>query len=423
MRSSSSMWRVNLQNKRLQLFTLVATCGLLLFFLVYRRSPINNPCESRYANVYDIVIDAGSTGSRVYIFTYERSKDGVILLSERFRRVEPGLSSYALNPNGVRSSLKGLLQLAIEAVPPKYYTCTAITLKATAGLRLLPETQQKAVLDVASETLTESPFRYRGASIIAGAQEGVYGWLTVNYLLGNFGSNATAATIDMGGASTQVVFETHKAVGEWLPFNYAHQLRMPKRAVSLYQHSYLGLGLNEAKRTMMSAFAAANHTSSFPCLPTGNTLRHNEVELRNDRAADFDACAELLRAHVVKKTVCTFQSCGARGVPQPPLLPSSTAIYAFSYYYDRLHQFLDTDDPVTVAAFREKGREACRRDSQGQKLETLETLCMDMAYLYSFLTEGLGLPDATPLNVPNRIAGKAVSWSLGSSLSHVLQME
>jgi Golgi nucleoside diphosphatase len=425
MRPFSPVRRMNQQTKRLRLVSLVVLCAvILLFFVVYRRFPSIIPCDSPYANVYDVVIDAGSTGSRVHIFQFERSADGVVLLSERFRRIEPGLSSYAQNPEGVRGSLHGLLELATEAVPQSYYACTAVTLKATAGLRLLPEAQQQKILEVASETLAASPFRSRGASIISGAQEGVYGWLTVNYLLGSMGSaDATVVTIDMGGASTQVVFETEKTSGEWLPFNYAHQLRTPKRSIALYQHSYLGLGLNEAKRTMMTAFAAANSTSSFPCFPTGYTLRHNDVELRNGEAASFDACVDVLRTHVVKKPECRFNACGAHGVPQPLLSSTSRPIYAFSYYYDRLHRFQKDDSPVTVAAFKENGKTVCEQESHPQSTTPTETICMDMAYLYTFLTHGLGLTDSTPLNVPNHIAGKAVSWSLGSSLSLVLKME
>lgn len=415
---------MNQQSKRLRIVGLLVAVGFLLFlFVAYRQYSIIDSCDSPFSHVYDVVIDAGSTGSRVHIFQFERAKNGVVLLSERFRRIEPGLSSYALNPDGVHTSLRGLLELAMEAVPQSHYACTAVTLKATAGLRLLPESQQATVLEAASAALAASPFRSRGAAVISGAQEGVYGWLTVNYLLGNLNADTTAMTIDMGGASTQIVFETTKTAGEWLPFNYAHQLRSPKRFISLYQHSYLGLGLNEAKRTLQTAYAATNGSASFVCLPKGYAVRHGDVELQNDGPADFDACADLFREHVVKKPACRFDACGAHGVPQPSLSPAAAPVYAFSYYYDRLHRFLGDDAAVTVATFKEQGREACRRDSLPQPTTPEETLCMDMAYLYTFLTQGLGLSDVTPLVVPNRIAGKAVSWSLGSSLSSVLQME
>ncbi|KAK7196580.1 ATP diphosphohydrolase [Novymonas esmeraldas] len=426
MRQYTAVRRTPQQVKRLRLISVLIVGALLLFgVLSYLQRPNLVPCDSPYAHIYDVVIDAGSTGSRVHIFKYERSSGGdVVLLHEHFQRVEPGLSSFAANPSGASQSLQVLLKTAAEAVPLSHHECTAIALRATAGLRLLPDASQQAVLNAATRALEASPFASRGASIISGAQEGVYGWLTVNYLLRTLGSaDATVATIDMGGASTQVVFETSRASGEWLPFNYAHQLRLPRRTVSMYQHSYLGLGLNEARRTMTAAFAAANSTASFACYPTGHTQRVSDTELHNSDAADFGACAALFRHHVLTRTPCQFAACGARGVPQPRLPSRAHAVYAFSYFYDRLSRVRAEGSPVTVSSYRDVGEEVCRRESTRRTSASTETVCMDLAYLYSFLTYGLGLSDDTVLTVPNRIDGMAVSWSLGSSLSYVLRME
>ncbi|AYU77414.1 ATP diphosphohydrolase [Leishmania donovani] len=425
MRPYSSVRRMTQQSKRLRIAGTLVLSALVIFgFLVYYQSPLLSPCDSAYANVYDVVIDAGSTGSRVHVFQYERGRTGLVLLRERFKRVEPGLSSFATDPDGAKESLAGLLRFADKVVPQSYQKCTFVTLKATAGLRLLPESVQQVLLDAAQHTLNASPFQSRGASIISGAQEGVYGWLTVNYLLNRLDTDvATVATIDMGGASTQVVFETTPTSGEWLPFNYAHQLRTPKRTITMYQHSYLGLGMNEAKKKLMMSFAEANGTSSFPCFPRGYAKRLNDVELRNSDATDFDACAGLFHEHVITKTTCKFDACGARGVPQP-LFPSRRhLIYAFSYFYDRLYHFSKEGSPVYVSSYKEVGQEVCHRESARRTTAPEETACMELAYMYSFLTYGLGLSDATALTVPNRIEGMAVSWSLGSSLSFLLKME
>ncbi|KAG5482782.1 hypothetical protein LSCM1_06812 [Leishmania martiniquensis] len=421
----SSVRRMTQQSKRLRLYGATLLVALALFgFVVYYESPSFSPCASPYANIYDIVIDAGSTGSRVHVFRYERSSDGVVLLNEVFQRVEPGLSSFVADPDGARHSIKGLIRIAESAIPQSYHSCTSVTLKATAGLRLLPDADQQVLINAAEQTLQASPFQSRGASIISGVQEGIYGWLTVNYLLRTLDTEgATVATIDMGGASAQVVFETTRSSGEWLPFNYAHRLRTPQRTISLYQHSYLGLGLNEAKKTLMALFAAVNGTSPFACFPKGYTMHLNGVELRNKDTTDFNVCAELFREHVITKPACKFNGCGARGVPQPSLSSGQYPIYAFSYFYDRLHYFHKEEGPVYVSSYREVGQQVCERESVTSTSASDETACMELAYLYSFLTHGLGLRDGTVLKVPNRIDGMAVSWSLGSSLSFVLKME
>lgn len=52
----------------------------------------------------------------------------------------------------------------------------------------------------------------KGVEIMDGKEEGVYAWITVNYLLNRIGnsegeSRETAAVMDLGGGSTQIVFE------------------------------------------------------------------------------------------------------------------------------------------------------------------------------------------------------------------------
>ncbi|CAI4716837.1 AIG_G0043750.mRNA.1.CDS.1 [Saccharomyces cerevisiae] len=48
-----------------------------------------------------------------------------------------------------------------------------------------------------------------GVSVMGGDDEGVYAWITTNYLLGNIGAGSkipTSAVFDLGGGSTQIVF-------------------------------------------------------------------------------------------------------------------------------------------------------------------------------------------------------------------------
>ena len=42
------------------------------------------------------------------------------------------------------------------------------------------------VLAAVTRTLTRYPFDFRGAHILSGQDEGVFGWVTANYLLENF---------------------------------------------------------------------------------------------------------------------------------------------------------------------------------------------------------------------------------------------
>jgi len=45
------------------------------------------------------------------------------------------------------------------------------------------------------EYFSSKPFMFEDASILTGQQEGLYGWVTVNYLLGNFLEVRPSATL------------------------------------------------------------------------------------------------------------------------------------------------------------------------------------------------------------------------------------
>lgn len=70
------------------------------------------PIALRYA----IVIDAGSTGSRVHVFKFEQSAASLKLISDTFEQLKPGLSSYADDPQKAAESLKPLMDTAVKTV-------------------------------------------------------------------------------------------------------------------------------------------------------------------------------------------------------------------------------------------------------------------------------------------------------------------
>jgi hypothetical protein len=78
----------------------------------------------------------------------------------------------------------------------------ALATAATAALQ--------ALLDAARDVLTASPFSVAddSVSIMDGADEGAYQWVTINYLLGRLGDRPsnTVAAVDLGGGSVQMAY-------------------------------------------------------------------------------------------------------------------------------------------------------------------------------------------------------------------------
>lgn len=70
-----------------------------------------------------------------------------LVKEDLFKAIKPGLSAYADEPQQAADSLKPLLDAALEVIPLKERQIARISLKATAGLRLISEEKANVILD------------------------------------------------------------------------------------------------------------------------------------------------------------------------------------------------------------------------------------------------------------------------------------
>ncbi|KFO34685.1 Protein CC2D2B [Fukomys damarensis] len=141
---------------------------------------------------YGIVLDAGSSHTNLYIYKWPAEKEndtGVVYQIEECKLKGPGISKYAHKLKDLETYLIECMEKSKNVVPKSLHHETPIYLGATAGMRLLRmENEQlaKSVLDEVSSSLSNYYFDFQGARIITGQEEGAYGWITINYLLGKF---------------------------------------------------------------------------------------------------------------------------------------------------------------------------------------------------------------------------------------------
>ena len=77
-----------------------------------------NPLPAGEATeLYAVVFDAGSTGSRVHVVSFLESKGTLELQNDALQTLKPGLSSYADDPQAAAESLQPLLDFALKTVP------------------------------------------------------------------------------------------------------------------------------------------------------------------------------------------------------------------------------------------------------------------------------------------------------------------
>lgn len=149
----------------------VAFAFLLLCYLFVHDRGFRSLGKRRYG----IVIDGGSTGTRIHVFGFEVvegrnaafdfGNGGLVSM-----RVNPGLSAYSEDPEEAGGSLKELLEFGKERVPRELWRETEIRIMATAGLRLLDPVVQGRILGSCRRTLRASGFKFRDewASVITG---------------------------------------------------------------------------------------------------------------------------------------------------------------------------------------------------------------------------------------------------------------
>lgn len=387
-------------------------------------------------HTHAVVIDAGSTGSRVLAFTFHQSYDGNLKLDkELFVEVKPGLSSFVDNPKKGADKIGELLDKAKEEIPLEAWKSTPLTIKATAGLRLLPSDKAEALLNEVRELCMSSPFHCTNSSvsIMDGVDEGLFSWFTVNFLLDRLGGRAdkTVAALDLGGGSTQITFAlpSNEDLLKKVPSKYVHQVSAFHTSLSVYTHSYLGLGLMAARKAILSqgnkdtkilrsscinpiismewSYGGETFVVMGPEKPSYEHIKGSKGEVSEERpVVKYAECAKVITSYVHDKV-------------DKPIGLEVQEIYAFSYYYDRAVE-VGLIDPfkggvITVEKFTKAAKSACAYPNADQPF-----MCLDLAFISILLQDGFHLAPQTKLNLFKKIDNHEISWALGSAF-HLLQ--
>ncbi len=417
------------------------------------------------------MIDAGSTGSRIHVYKFNNCgstpelEDEVLFKMTEKKEGGSGLSSYGTDVEGAAKSLDVLLDEAVAKVPEKFRSCSPIAVKATAGLRKLdeklgPDASKNILAAVRQRIETKYPFALvsaekGGVEVMDGKDEGVYAWITTNYLLGKIGGpdkSPTAAVFDLGGGSTQIVFEpTYPSSSGGMPEKLAegdhkYVFSTSGQTYELYQHSHLGYGLMEARKSIHKLVAQAIHDAATdnpswssnpitnPCIIPGMTrdvnvtLDNGSTYLLKMAGPDSPApaqCRGLAEKTLMKDAECALAPCSFKGVHQPSLAKTFARedVYIFSYFYDRT-QPLSMPESFTIAELRDLTQKVCEGEKgwegfKGVKgaLEELKgrpEYCLDLSFMVGLLHTGYEMGLAREVRIAKKIGGNELGWCLGA---------
>jgi apyrase len=407
----------------------------------------NVPDQKRYA----VIFDAGSSGSRVHVFSFDKNLQLVKVGSgelEVFVQKKPGLSSYALNPKAGAESLQSLLDVALKSVPADQHSTTPVLLGATAGLRLLPGDQSKNLLKEVDTLLQNSAFKFKPewVSIIDGTQEGSYQWVTVNYLLNRLGKafDQSVGIVDLGGGSVQMAYaisdddflKAPKPHGEEQA--YVRKMSLMGASYNLYVHSYLNYGLLAARAEVLQM---VGESETCPCLAKGfeGSYTYGGQKYTASASADggdYEKCNQVVVKALKADASCESMRCTFGGVWSGGGGDGMKSLFVASFFFDRaLEAGIVKDAEAAEAEVKPSDFEAAAKkicslsvaelaeEYPNVQEDTRKFLCMDLTYQYSLIVTGFQVDPNTKVTLVKKVKYRGsyveTAWPLGSAIELV----
>lgn len=369
-----------------------------------------NNLQNRYLEsiiYYFVVVDAGSSGSRLRLYSCMKTSDNLIssLKEEYSNTVSLGLQNVLEDfiPQymdklftGLNNTLDnlGLNNIEQQGIPVRFY--------ATAGMRTVSPVVQNRTYHIVTDWISENTaFTDIEAKTIPGESEALYNWLAVNYLNDAFANDLpTAAAFDLGGGSSEIAYTTTDTQGS-----------------NVFQ------------------ITIANKTHLVASLPwfTGNDWARNQYL---DHAACFppDYPMPDLRSYPG-----TFQDCQITVetpfITNPNLHPMVLSVsyipqdvYLISTFYYAYDFFVDPNTPITssvnfnLTAFESGAEEFCTTSWNTLMTESpynhddySNTYCFASALIGSIYknTQLEKLSEDHDLLVTKKINGTSVGWTIG----------
>lgn len=356
-----------------------------------------SPCEVKECLA---VVDAGSTGSRLHLYSFDRDKTNTpIRIKELWsKKINPGFSTLEPRQEQIDNYLNTLFASATEQNIPVYFY-------ATAGMRLLPQPKQQQLYALLQNWFQSNPnWQLRSSKTITGTEEGVFGWLAINYETGALRTNRAklAGVLDIGGASTQVSFPVIQdsliAQGDLLAINvYGKQFKV-------YVHSFLGLGQNEVSHQFLDTESCYSNDYTLPKGTPANGDAYqcmNEISNLMNPVHHVD---QLVQPALEANPVSNWVAMGAVAD-----LVKSKPFHSNSRQFTTQNLLDQADSQICHQRWSTLG-------SLYPNDDYLYGYCLFPAYYYALITQGYGIQNQQPIKI--MAPSQSADWTLGVVLNN-----
>ncbi|HGJ5872817.1 MAG TPA: hypothetical protein ACHBY4_03280 [Arsenophonus apicola] len=218
----------------------ICSSGSYSFFLLFFAFiKLTNASES--LGEYSIVFDAGSSKTRAYL--YQSSVDKVTQIA--VSKDSKALSSFISNVDSTGNEVILPLIKELRSKISNSDNNIEINVLGTAGMRKLTDAQQSAIYGNVRQSIIQAGYKPGQIRTITGGEEGVFAWVHINQLAEKLGTDNTLGIIEMGGASTQITFDTKDS-----SLAGTHPIKLKGKIYYLWSESLLGFGANSVRSAM-----------------------------------------------------------------------------------------------------------------------------------------------------------------------------
>ncbi|KAI3499447.1 hypothetical protein L1887_35248 [Cichorium endivia] len=415
---------------------------------------IHNPIFPTNTSYFTVVIDCGSSGTRVNVYEW-MSKDGDItnqnpelpILLHSYpnnstkihdrndgcayhcMQTEPGLDKFVRNASGVRASLEPLIRRAEKWVPYERHKSTPIFVLATAGLRRLGKEIANGVLNDVEAVVKLHKFKYRKdwIRVLSGREEAYYGWIALNYhmsVLKNPSRLPTLGLLDLGGSSLQVATEIKDPTPDFF------RSKIGSFEYQILADSLPSFGLNEAfdRTVVMLSHSHALREGDLgifeighPCLGHGFIQNYTCYGCFENKTSslylvgkpNWEKCKGVAKAAAINSS--SSYHCDEKTINLIGGSQSVARFHALSGFF-AVYNLLNLKESSNMSKIWEKGEELCSRSLTGltntvMKQKYADFFCFRVPYMVSLIENVLCVGDKDILFGPGD-----VSWTLGAAL-------
>lgn len=413
--------------------SLVAVCALLF---ITGWLPTQAAAADR--TTYMSVVDAGSSGSRIAVFT-----PGALPLGSPTQVMQeepdvPPLSSFDRNPaqagpQGIGPLLDQLDTFAAANGIAK--SGIPVSVLATAGLRNVELRDPAAAAAIIASVVAYIPTRgypVGEVSIMSGQREALYAWIDANATQGTLadGDN-NLGILEVGGASAQVAFQSPNPGARGVLTTSIGGLTFNVVALS-----YLGLGQNDARMFMRSSTSGG--AECFPNNARSSQPRFYETKsarpLRASKANFQSKACRIAYETVIQKqgasklNLANNARIRPTGIRNLPGFNDSKFLGVSAIAFD-MASFKLSPGPRLGTRFQQAIRTTCTGKNAWKSVIALysdpknpfaEGLCANSQYVYALAygKKGVAVPQSR-LNVDVGLRGAQPSWSKGFALTQL----